>query len=199
MPVVVTDELEKLSIEIFKSAGSTMEEAQIVAGHLVRANLAGHDSHGVIRISRYIRNVKNGLTVPSAEFKIVKETPILAVIDGHWGFGQVIMKKSMELAVEKAAKNGLAAVAIRRCNHIGRLGDYSTITSEKGMIGLIVTNSGPLVAPFGGMERILSTNPICVGIPTGQDPPFLLDMATSVHAEGKIRVRFNRNEKVPSG
>lgn len=199
MPIVSPFELENLTFEIFKSAGASDEEAKIVAGHLVRANLAGHDSHGVIRIIQYIKNVRSGLTVPGAEFDIVKETPILAVVDGHWGFGQVVAKKSVELAVKKASENGLAAVGIRNCNHIGRLGDYTSITLENDMIGIIVTNSRSLVAPFGGTERLISTNPICVGIPSGRDTPFLLDMATSVHAEGKIRVRLARNEKVPDG
>jgi uncharacterized oxidoreductase len=199
MPIINPQELENLSVEIFKSAGASEEEAKIVSGHLVRANLAGHDSHGVIRINQYINNVKNGLTVPGAEFEIIKETPILAVIDGHWGFGQVIAKKGVELAVKKASENGISAVAIRHSNHIGRLGDYTSITLEKEMIGLIFANSGVAVAPFGGVERLLSTNPICVGIPSGRNTPFLLDMATSVHAEGKIRVRHHRNEKVPDG
>jgi uncharacterized oxidoreductase len=139
------------------------------------------------------------LTVPGAEFDIVKETPILAVIDGHWGFGQVVAKKSVELAIRKASENGIAAVGIRNCNHIGRLGDYTSLTLENDMIGFIMANSRSLVVPFGGVDRMISTNPICVGIPSGGDPPFLLDMATSVHAEGKIRVRNNRNERVPDG
>jgi uncharacterized oxidoreductase len=192
-------ELEDLAEEIFKSAGSSDEESEIVAGHLVRANLAGHDSHGVIRISQYIKNVREGLTVPRAEFEVVKETPIIAVVDGHWGFGQVLTKKGVELAVKKASDSGISAVAIRNCNHIGRVGDYTSITLENDMIGFIVTNSRSLVAPFGGVDRVISTNPICVGIPSGRDTPFLLDMATSIHAEGKIRVRRNRNEKVPDG
>jgi uncharacterized oxidoreductase len=199
MPIIRAEELKRFSNEIFKAIGASEEEASIVSGNLVEANLAGHDSHGVIRISQYYKSVKEGLTVPQAVIEVMKETPVTAVVNGNWGFGQVIAKKSMEIAVEKAETHGLGAVAIRHCNHIGRLADYAILPVEKNMIGIIVTNSAPLVAPFGGLERVLSTNPICVGVPNGEKPYFLLDMATSARAEGKIRVRRNRNEKVPLG
>ena len=199
MPVINAEELKNLSIEIFKSIGASEEDASIISEYLVEANLTGHDSHGVIRIEQYNRSVKNELTAPQAVVEVVKETPTTAVVDGNWGFGQVIGKKAMELAVRKAEMNGIAAVAVRHCNHLGRLADYSSIAVERNMIGFMVTNSSPLVAPFGGVERVLSTNPICFGIPTGRKPSFMLDMATSARAEGKIRVRRNRNEKVPLG
>jgi len=207
MPVFTVDQLKNLGIGIFKAAGASDEEAKIVSRYLVNANLAGHDSHGVIRIPQYVNMIKVGYKPygylckikPGAQIEIVKETETTALIDGNWGFGQLIATKAMELAIEKAKKHGIGAVGAFHCNHIGRLGEYSLMAAKQDLIGLAVCNSGRLVAPFGGMERILSTNPITVAIPAGEERTFLLDMATSVHAEGKVRVRRNRGESLPDG
>jgi uncharacterized oxidoreductase len=207
MPTFTADQLKNLGFGIFKAAGASDEEAEMVSQHLVNANLAGHDSHGVIRIPAYVMMIKVGYKpygylckiVPGSEIEIVKETETTALIDGHWGFGQVIATKAMQLAIEKAEKSGIGAVGVLHCNHIGRVGEYSMMAAEKGLVGVSMCNSGRLVAPFGSMERIMSTNPIAVAIPSGSERPFLLDMATSVHAEGKVRVRRNRGESLPDG
>ena len=207
MPVFKAEQLKNLSVGIFKAAGASDYEAEVVSQHLVNANLSGHDSHGVLRIPSYVSMIREGYKpygyvskiVPGAQIEIVKETETTALIDGHWGFGQVIAGKAMEIAIEKAKKHGVGAVGVLNCNHIGRLGEYSMMAAKEDLIGLVVCNSGRLVAPFGGIDRIMSTNPITVAIPAGKERDFLLDMATSVHAEGKVHVWRSRGEQLPNG
>lgn len=207
MPLFKAEQLKNLSVGIFKAAGASDYEAEVVSQHLVNANLAGHDSHGVLRIPSYISMIKEGYKpygyvskiVPGAQIEIVKETETTALIDGHWGFGQVTAGKAMELAIEKAKKHGVGAVGVLHCNHIGRLGEYSMMAAKEDLIGFVVCNSGRLVTPFGGIDRIMSTNPITMAIPAGKERDFLLDMATSVHAEGKVHVWRSKGEKLPDG
>jgi len=197
MPVFSADQLRTVAQEVFKKVGSSAKEAQLVADLLVKSNLAGHDSHGVIRIPWYVQAVKEGRAKPGAKVSIVRETPTMALIDGHWGWGQVVATRAMELAIKKAKKSDVSAVGAINCWHIGRLADYSLMALKHNMIGVTMVNSSPLVAPYGGSKRILSTNPMAFAIPAGKEKPFLLDMATSVGAEGKMRVKLNRGEKVP--
>ena len=202
MPNFSADELSKVGASIFEAAGVPANEAQVVAESLVKSNLAGHDSHGVIRIPQYISLLKRGGIVPGAEMEIVRENANTAVLNGNWGFGQVMARKAMEIAIEKAQKCSLASVTMSQSNHVGRLGEYPVIAAERNMIGMITVNNhgtGQCMAAWGGIGRRLSPNPMAIGMPTGAADPVLLDITTAVVAEGKVRVRLNRGEELPEG
>jgi uncharacterized oxidoreductase len=199
MPVLTADALKRVGIEIFKALGATEEHATVVSELLVKANLVGHDSHGVIRILQYSDEILKGTLVPGATVEVLRETSSSALLDGHWGFGQVICLKAMKMAMEKAKTNAVSVICACNCNHIGRLADYSMMAAQNGMIGIAMVNSTKFVAPYGGAEKILSTGPLSYAFPTGKELPFVLDIATSVVAEGKIRVSLHKNEKVPYG
>ncbi|KYH42276.1 MAG: hypothetical protein AYL33_003170 [Candidatus Bathyarchaeota archaeon B63] len=199
MPILRAETLRKISEEIFKAYGAPAEEARLVSESLVEANLCGHDSHGVIRIIQYVKAIERGALKPGAEIEIVRETPSSALIRGNWGFGQVVARRAMELAIGKAEENSVSVVCAYDLYHIGRLADYTALAAERGMVGVAMVNSTPTVAPYGGRERLLSTAPISYAFPTGEESMFLLDIATSVCAEGKVRVSLHRGERLPDG
>ena len=202
MPIFSADQLEKLGARIFEAAGVPEDEAQIVAESLVKSNLTGHDSHGFIRVPQYVDTMKKGSTVPGAELEVVSETPNTAVLKGNWGFGQVMARKAMEVAIGKARTNFVSTVTMSQSNHIGRLGEYPVIAVENGMIGMIMINNhgtGQLMTPWGGTARRLSPSPMSIGLPTGSADPVVLDISMSVMAEGKVRVKRNRGEKLQEG
>ncbi len=202
MPVFSPEYLHKVAYHIYRAKGASDEESQIVATHQIKANLVGHDSHGVIHIPEYVDRINRGHIVPGAPFVVEKEAPSTAVINGNWGFGFVVTERAMRMAIDKAKTHGVAAITIHYQSHIGRLGDYSTMAANEGMIGLVTADSGAgpkAVAPFGGRGRRLGTNPICIGMPSDLEGPVLLDMATSAVAAGKISLARNRREEVPPG
>ena len=202
MPKIAADRLEEIGRALFVAAGTPEDEAALVMRHIVGANLVGHDSHGVIQIPTYIDRIKAGHIVPGAPWIIVKESPTTTVVDGHWGFGYVANERAMRLTIEKAKKSNVAAATVFRQGHIGRLSSYTQMAAKAGMIGLITANSGrspKAVAPFGGREARLGTNPISMAIPSDLEGPLYLDMATSAAAAGKIALAVARNEKVPDG
>jgi len=202
MPVLQAHVLQGIARDIFVAAGVPPEEARIVADALVASNLAGHDSHGVIRVPQYLQLLRDGLIQPGQPTEIVRETPTTAVIDGHWNFGQVAARRATEIALAKAEAQGLGAVALHHANHVGRVGDYVLMAAERGFLGLAAVNNhgaAPHVAPFGGTAGRLSTNPIAFAAPTSSGPPFVLDMTTSIVAEGKIRVLRNQGKPIPEG
>ncbi len=201
MPIVKAEDLEALTARIFSARGVPESDARWIATLLVRANLRGHDSHGVIRIPQYVASMGKGETNPTPKIQVLAETPTTAMIDGDQGFGQVVARRGMELAIGKARASGLSAVTLQRTNHVGRLADYVELAALEGMIGLMWVNA-PLslnVAPWGGAARRLGTNPHAVGIPGKDGAAMALDFATSVVAEGKMRVKFNRKEQAPAG
>ena len=202
MPVFTPEYLHKVTTNIYRAKGVPEDEAEIVATHQVKANLVGHDSHGVIHISEYCERIDKGHIVPGAPFVVERETPTTAVINGNWGFGFVVTEKAMRMAIDKAKTQGIAAITVHFQSHIGRLGDYPTMAAREGMIGLITADSGAgpkAVVPFGGKARRLGTNPICIGVPSDMEGQVLLDMATSAVAAGKISLARNRGEQVPTG
>ncbi|MFQ6039747.1 MAG: Ldh family oxidoreductase [Candidatus Poribacteria bacterium] len=210
MPIFSADYLKQAGMKIFKGAGVPDEEAEIVIRLLVKANLVGHDSHGVIRIPQYISLIQRGDLHPGIAIEIVKETPSTAVINGHWGFGQVIASKAMDIAIQKAKTHSVSTVGAHHSNHIGRMADYAIMAAEENMIGMVMVNNhgaAQHVAPYGGRERRLSTNPICFAVPTGRKDnpsqttgePLVVDITTSVVAEGKVRVARNRGQSIPEG
>jgi len=202
MPTFTANQLRGVGQAIFEAVGAPPDVAQRVSDSLVTNNLMGHDSHGVIRIPSYLRKISEGQIVPQAQPEVVRETPTTALLDGHWAFGQVVAARGMEMAIAKAKEQHIAAVGMFRCPHIGRVGEYPALAAEQGMIGIALCNSGPpggIVAPFGGRKPFFSTNPLALAVPAGERPPLLLDFATSVVAEGKMRVARNRGKQVPEG
>ncbi|HEY7602328.1 MAG TPA: Ldh family oxidoreductase [Methylomirabilota bacterium] len=196
------DQLEALATRIFAALGVPDGDAAWVARLLVRANLRGHDSHGVIRVPQYAGSIRKGDTNPRPAMQVLHETPTTAIVDGDLGLGQVVARRATEVALEKARRQGLAAVGVRRSNHIGRLADYVELAAEQGYVGLIWANAptAPSVVPHGGTSRRLSTNPLAVAIPgPGGGVAISVDMATSIVAEGKVRVKRNRKERLPDG
>jgi uncharacterized oxidoreductase len=200
VPRFSATELRKLGVNILKGLGAPTDYAELVVDTLIEANLVGHDSHGIQYITRYAERIKRGVIDPRAKPEVTKETASTAIVDGHWTFGQVTAKRTMELAIEKARKASISAVGAVHCNHIGRLGGYTMIAAEKGMIGMLMANVvHPVVQAYGGASRVFGTNPISVAVPAGEMKPFLLDFATSAAAEGKVGLAALRREKIPLG
>jgi LDH2 family malate/lactate/ureidoglycolate dehydrogenase len=200
MPRFDHNELKEFSKKIFLEAGTSEEEADIVSNMLVRANLFGVDSHGVIRIPDYVQRIEDGRYKVKANPRIVKETETTALLDGDGGFGQVAALKGMQLAIKKANKNNVAVVLVFNCGHAGRIAEYSELAAKQDMIGIVYCKAyRPCTAPWGGAEKILGTNPISYGIPTGKGFVIVADFATSVAAEGKLRVKVARGESIPKG
>ncbi|HMI10060.1 MAG TPA: Ldh family oxidoreductase [Bradyrhizobium sp.] len=202
MPIVQADRLIGIGAALLRAAGASDEEASAVAVGCVNANLAGHDSHGVIAIPTYIDRIKVGHIVPGAKWTIVQESPTTTVIDGHWGFGFHVNAKAMALTIEKARTANVAACTVFRQSHVGRLAAYPVMAMREGMIGLATADSGRSpkhVAPFGGREARLGTNPISIAVPSDLEAPFYLDMATSAVAAGKIQLAAARGEEIPRG
>ncbi len=200
MPTFNADQLHSISTRILQGAGVAAEDADVIAAELVDANLVGHDSHGVIRLMQYVDYVQRGFIKPAGEFEVLHEGPSFAQIDGHFQFGQVIANKALKLGLEKARAQATATVVIRNCNHVGRLGSYTQQAALAGFGCMMCVNSpGPGgVAPFGGIDRRVGTNPISIAAPRGQRP-LVLDMTSSATAEGKVRVALQKGEPIPEG
>ncbi|MCE5264319.1 MAG: Ldh family oxidoreductase [Deltaproteobacteria bacterium] len=202
MQIKSAQELQELATAIFKAAGATAENAEGVVSSLISANLAGHDSHGVMRIPSYVEDIHNGRIRPAAAPFVTRERPAAAIIDCAATFGQLGARLTAETAVRKTREAGMGGAALFRANHTGRIGEWAELGASQGMITL-VTASGPfvrLVAPFGGRDRSLGTNPIAWAVPRpGGRPPILLDFATSAAAQGKLMVARAKHETVPPG
>ena len=169
---------------------------------LVQSNLYGHDSHGVLRLYEYARAVNEGRVNPLGSPEIVREHACTAVVDAHDGFGQVGAVLATNLAIQKARQYGLASVSLRRASHIGRAGAYPIMIAQAGLIGVAFVNSGRMglqVAPFGGIDGRLGTNPLAFAAPRRADPPVMVDMTTCTVADGKIRVATNLGKPLPEG
>jgi len=193
-------ELRKLGVSIFKHLGAPRDYSELVVDMLVEASLVGHGSHGIRYIPIYAERIKKGIIDIKSRPEVIRETPSTAHIDGHWAFGQATAKKTFEVAIEKAKRSSVSAVAAFHCNHIGRLGAYTMMAAKNDMIGILTANvAHPIVQPFGGASRVFGTNPISVAVPAGEMKPFLLDFATSAVAEGKIGLSAMTGAKIPLG
>jgi hydroxycarboxylate dehydrogenase B len=199
MVTIQAGALSELVRDIFAKAGCSGAEAERIGKYLVSANLTGHDSHGVVRVPRYLSWKKEGVVVADRTARIVTETPVLAVVDGLHGFGQTVAPQAVAIGIEKCKKNGLSMVALRNAGHIGRVGDWAEMAAAAGLVSVHFVNASGsvLVAPYGGTERRLSTAPFCAGIPRAGRTPVILDFATSVVAEGKVLVASFGGKKVP--
>ena len=193
--------LEAFVADIFAAAGCSKEEGGRIGRYLVSANLSGHDSHGVVRVPRYASQKKAGTVLPDIEVEVVVETPVIAVVDGKYGFGQTVTPQAVRIGIDKAKKNGLSAVTLRNAGHVGRVGDWAEMAAAEGLVSVHFVNASGsvLVAPYGGVDRRFSTAPYCVGIPRPGDDPLVLDFATSIVAEGKVLVASQGGKKVPDG
>lgn len=196
---IPADGLTALCADVFERLGSSREEARRVAVSLVGANLAGHDSHGVIRVPRYVDWLRSGDIVANQTIERIVDTPVIAIVDGRYGFGQTVAPLAVAVGVEKAKAAGLCAISLRNAGHIGRVGEWAEMAAAEGLVSIhFVTASGSvLVAPYGGIERRLSTAPFCVGIPREGAEPIILDFATSLVAEGKVAVASRGGKPLP--
>jgi len=201
MVTIKVENLIDFVADVFAHAQSSKEEARRIATYLTTANLTGHDSHGVIRVPVYMRWKTTGWVVPNQTPQVVVDTPSMAVVDGKFGYGQTVTPVAVRIGIEKCKKAGLAAVALRNSGHLGRVGDWAEMAAAAGLVSVHFVNAAGslLVAPFGGVEKRLSTAPYCVGIPRNGQDPIVLDFATSIVAEGKCLVASRGGKKLPMG
>lgn len=203
MVVAAPAALEELARATFVAVGTPEDIAAHVARHLIRANLSGHDSHGILRVPSYVQYIERGQLDPAARPAVIHERGATAVVDGARGFGHVAASFAMELALRKAAEFGASCVAGRRFGHIGRLGEYPEFAANRGFVAVVMVGGAGRgaghMAPFGGRERRLGTNPWAIGIPVAGRPPFLADFATTAVAEGKLRVARAKHAPLPPG
>jgi LDH2 family malate/lactate/ureidoglycolate dehydrogenase len=196
---VSAERLFEFTKAILKSIGCPDADAHEASAVLLSADLRGVDSHGVARLSGYIRLYEKGRLNPKPNVRVIHETPSTAVIDGDGGLGLVVGPIAMDLAIKKAQTAGTGWVAVRNSNHFGIAGYHAMRALEKDCIGWAFTNASPLVSPTFGKERLIGTNPICVAIPAKNQPPFVLDMATTTAANGKLEVLQRKNQDAPYG
>jgi len=194
------DDLMDFVVRYMSKLGVSDEDAKIVGKVLICADIRGVESHGMQRLGSYYGSrISKGWLDPSNPWKVVSDTASTALIDGGNGLGQVVSHKAMRMAIEKAKKTGVSAITVRNSNHYGIAGYYAMMALEEGMIGMSLTNSQPLVAPTYGRTAVLGTNPIAVAAPSGKHYPYLLDMATSAVAYGKIQIYEKKHEHIPIG
>lgn len=187
---------------IFQSAGARAEFADQVADHLVAANLKGHDSHGVGMVPAYVGNIRAGHLDVNAEAEVVRDQGAVMLVDGRFGFGQVVGSQATGMAMDRVRETGIVCMGVRNCHHLGRIGSYGEQCGAAGLVSLHLVNvvgHGPLVSPFAGRDRRMSTNPFCCVVPRASDAPIVLDMATSAVAQGKVRVAYMQGVAVPDG
>ncbi|QEL18076.1 Ldh family oxidoreductase [Limnoglobus roseus] len=201
MPTFQAEPLTAFAESLFVAAGVPADDARVVSRHLVDANLCGHDSHGVMRVPQYLQFLNEGKYRANVPLDVLNETPAVVAADANWGLGQVQAHRLLAKLAGKAETLGVASGTLRNSGHVGRLGEYAETVAAKGLALIAAVNShgaGRRVAPPGGREGRISTNPICMGVPTATDP-VVLDFGTSVAAEGKVRVHFQKNEPAPAG
>jgi hydroxycarboxylate dehydrogenase B len=199
MQLIDPAKLTGIAHRVFAAAGSAEEEAQIVADHLVEANLKGHDSHGVGMIPSYLRNLGAGKAVTNQPGRVVSDSGSMLVYDGERGWGQIVARNATLLGIERARRDRVAVVALRNAHHIGRIGTYGEMCAA-GLVSLHfvnITDQRPAVAPWRGRDGRFGTNPLCIAMPgPAPDRPIIADMATSRIAMGKVRVARNKGEQI---
>lgn len=196
---VPAETMTDLCTAIFKVAGVGQVEALCVASHLVRANLTGHDSHGVARVPRYVQMLEEGLVLAGQTVSVLTSSNATLHLDGNGGFGQSIGEQAVDLGVANARSNGAAVVSLGNSGHLGRIGDWAERAADHGLasIHMVAVRGRSLVAPFGGIDRRLSTSPLCIGLPT-DGRPVIHDFATSTVAEGKALVAAQGGKPLPN-
>ncbi len=194
------EKMEQFMIDVFLKVGVPPEDAKVCAEVLIEADKRGIDSHGVGRFRPiYIDRINAGLQKPVTEFEVLREGPTTAVIDGHNGMGQVIAKRAMQIAIDKAKKLGMGMVVVRNSTHYGIAGYYAIMAAKENMIGITGTNARPSIAPTFGVENMLGTNPLVYGMPTDEEFPFVIDCATSITQRGKVELYQREGKSLPPG
>jgi len=197
--IITEPQLRQFTQNIFLAIGCSEEHARLAADVLLRSDMRGIDSHGVARLSGYVRLWEKGRINPMPNIRIVHETPTTATVDGDAGLGLVVAPFAMQVAIQKAETYGSGWVSVRNSNHFGIAGYHALMAVEKDMIGFAMTNASPLVAPTFSNERLLGTNPMCYAFPAGKYPPVVVDMATSAAANGKLEIAQRSGKQVPEG
>ncbi len=199
LSIFTYSQLHQFAISIFKKMNCSDAHAMLAANALLSADLRGIDSHGIARLSGYVRlwEVKRVNATPAIQ--IVHETPSTAVLDGDQGLGLVVAQEAMKIAIAKAEKVGTGWVSVQNSNHFGIAGYHAMLALEHNMIGVAMTNASPLVAPTFSIDKMLGTNPIAVAAPAGSQPPFVADLATTTAANGKLEILQRKNEETPAG
>lgn len=190
--------LKKLCNAVFEKFGFNKNDSENITDVLLLSDLFGIESHGIQRLVKYYKEIKSGLVKVNSKIKIVKETPISAVIDAGESIGQIVGKKAMDIAIEKAKNTGMGIVLVNNSNHYGIAGYYARMAEREGLLGISMTNSPAITVPTFGKEAMMGSNPIAISMPASPYP-FLMDMSTSVVTRGKIEVYNKRNEKLPAG
>ena len=193
------ERVRKFTEKIFIALGCSNQDAKLSADVLINADLCGVDSHGVARLSGYVRLYDNGRLNPKPNIKIIHESPSTAVIDGDRGLGLVVAPYAMKIAIKKAKKAGSGWISVQNSNHFGIAGYHASLALKEDMIGWAMTNSAPLVVPTFSKEKLLGTNPIAVAVPAQSQPPFLADFATTAVAYGKMEILQRKGENAPLG
>lgn len=196
---IPAEHVKQFMKDVFTRLGVPPEDAAICADVLIAADLRGIDSHGVGRLKYYYDRIRAGAQTVKTEIEVIKETETTALVDGHHGMGHVIAYRCMQMAIEKARRYGLGAVAVRNSTHFGIAGYYSLMAAREGMMGLTVTNARPSIAPTFGSEPMLGTNPIAFAAPSDGEFPFCFDAATSIIQRGKVEVAARAEKSLPPG
>ena len=201
-PVFIpVDFMQDFLQESFEQIGCSQEESVRVTRRLIGANLRGHESYGVARMPRYVEWVQNGTLIPNQQIQLIQENEVISILDGGHGFGQSIGEQAVQIGVEKSLAQGVSVTALRNSGHLGRIGDWAELAAGSNVASLHMVNvrGSLLVAPFEGVERRGSTSPFCCGIPRADEPPVILDFATSLVAEGKALVALRGGTPLPEG
>lgn len=198
--MIQVSKIKQVAIEVLCKVGVPDEDAEIVADSILYANLRGKHTHGIGRLPIYVRKIKGGLMDPLTTISTIQDSKAVAVLDANHGFGQVAGVKSMAVCVAKAKQYGVGIVGVRNSNNFGTAGYFSEIAVENDMVGVVLGNSAPALAPYGGSRPIFGTNPLCLAFPGNEgNPPIVLDMATATASRGKIRLAAKNGESIPLG
>jgi LDH2 family malate/lactate/ureidoglycolate dehydrogenase len=196
---VDVETLRNFMADVFVGVDVPRKDADICAEVLITSDLWGIESHGIQRLKMYYDRIKEDIQLPVTKISIIREGPTTALVDGGNGMGHVVAYRSMQMTIEKAKKYGVGAVSVRNSNHFGIAGYYAMMAVKEGMIGMVVTNARPAVAPTFGVEPLLGTNPLTFGCPTDEKFPFLIDCATSIIQRGKIEILDRADKPTPEG
>src|ERR671922_1065633 len=199
MSTIEPKRLADFTAAVFRQADVPADDAALIADSLVQADLWGHQSHGVLRTGWYLARLKSGAMKAVTQPRFQVDAGAAALIDGNDGVGQVIATFATRDAIRRAKAHGVGAVAVRNSNHFGTCMYYTRMGAAEGCVMLLATNGGPAMAPWGGMKKIVGTNPWSIAAPAGRHPPFLMDMANTGVARGKIYLARNRRERIPAG
>lgn len=200
MPEIRIDQLKQITLDVLQCVGVSLLDAQIVSDTIVFAHQTGKGTHGITRLPIYIKKINNGSLDPATKITIIKDKPVVKIWDANNGFGQVVAHRAMNTAIEMAKQFGVGIVGVRNSNNFGTIAYFLDLAARRGMISVIMSNSAPAIAPWGGSKALFGTNPIGFGFPNySEQAPIILDMATSFVARGKIRLAAKNGEKIPFG